>query len=326
MRLTLAFHVHKREHFQQRPSRTHTRDISSCQTDGRSSDTRTRWRGASARSCLWPVLTVSDRSRRVKIKKTKKTEKVCFAFQSVFVCICATESARNLLGVYSAPWPGLACPPTILWSCCWIGRLKMMHIEVLFFLSVGTQRQHCCRLFSLRLCLSVSETKFDFPSLTPLLCLHTCLLILPPSITRAPSPPLPGNNVRWPVWGGEMPRRSWDGCDMRERCFISGFLLRKTPGKALSQPFSSTRKVLTPGDLNPFFFVNVVLQLWDRFDVYQWRLKTARTQMWTWGRGENRRWDRPRQLIRAKWKKDAARKPTLRQRKGKQRRPNAKEH
>lgn len=153
------------------------------QTDGHSSGARTRCRGTLANSCLWLVLTVSDRSKRVK--KKKKKEKVCFAFQSVFVCICATESARNLLGIYSAPWPGLACPPTILWSCCWIGRLKMMHIEVFLFLCVGTQKQHCCRLFSLRLCLSASETKFDFPSLTPLVCLHTCLLILPPSITWA---------------------------------------------------------------------------------------------------------------------------------------------
>lgn len=130
---------------------------------------------------------------------------MCFAFQSVFVCVCAAESARNLLGVYSAPWPGLACPPTILWSCCWIGRLKMMHIEVFLFLCVGTRRQHCCRLFSLWLCLSASETKFDFPSLIPA-GLPSRLFTDCASINNA-SPPRRHcwgeKNVRWPVWGGE---------------------------------------------------------------------------------------------------------------------------
>lgn len=160
--------------------------------------------------------------------------------------------ARNLLGVYSAPWPGMACPPTILWSCCWIGRLKMMHIEDFFFICVGTQRQHCCRLFSLWLCLSASETKFDFPSLTRLVCFHTCLLILPPSITRSRSPPPPGNNMRWSVWGGEMPRRSWDGCDMREMLYLR-FSAMKNSRKGLIAAVFLNKEGFNSWGPRPFF-------------------------------------------------------------------------
>lgn len=123
--LTLAFHFQKREQFQQcSHARTCEFFFVYCR---QTVAPQTRKLDASAKLCLWPVLTVSDRSRRVK------KEKAHFAFQSVFVYVCATESARNLLGVYSAPWPGLACPPTILWSCCWLGRLKMMRIEDFFF-------------------------------------------------------------------------------------------------------------------------------------------------------------------------------------------------
>lgn len=182
---------------------------------------------------------------------------MCFAFQSVFVYICATESARNLLGVFSAPWPGLACPPTILWSCCCIGRLNMMHIEVFLFLCVAHGGNTVAGCFHsgfvcLRLKLSLISPRWP-----RLVCLHACLLILPPSITWARLPPVPGGekkhalaclrrrNARTEL------RRLWHEREVLYLQFSTIKNIRKT----------STRKVLTAKELNSFLFLNVVLDV-----------------------------------------------------------------
>lgn len=195
MRLTLAFHFHEREQFQQR-SYTCTCEFSSCPADRRSLLRHTN--DASAMSCLWPVLTVSDRRRRVERKKKKKRKSAFCISECVCVRLCHRKCEEPPRGLFSSlTRAGLSShnPLELLLN----RKVKNDAYRRFFFLCVGTQRQHCCRLFSLRLCLSASETKFDFPSLTRLVCFHTCLLILPPSITRSRSPPPPGNNVRWSV-------------------------------------------------------------------------------------------------------------------------------
>lgn len=77
MGLTLAFHLHKREQFQQQQSRMHTYCyfVVACRQTVIPHD-KVPWnrcRGTLANSCLWLVLTVSDRSKRVKKKKERKS-------------------------------------------------------------------------------------------------------------------------------------------------------------------------------------------------------------------------------------------------------------
>lgn len=83
VRLTLAFHFHEREQFRQR-SYECTCEFSSCPADRRSLLRHTN--DVSAKSCLWPVLTISDRRRRVKRKKKKKKKRILH-FR---VCLCTS--------------------------------------------------------------------------------------------------------------------------------------------------------------------------------------------------------------------------------------------